>query len=189
MLTPGNPFLGHIISVSGVSVDPSKVQEVLDWEAPKIYLSDQKFLGLAGYYRRFIPNFSKIEKLVTELLKKANKFISSPECESAFQALKQLPITSLVLATPDLEKPFDVYCDASGTGLGRMLMQDRQVIAYASRQLRPHEPNYPTHDLELAVVVHTLKIWHHYLLGNKCNIFKDHKSMKYIFTQSDLNMH
>jgi lipopolysaccharide biosynthesis glycosyltransferase len=94
----------------------------------------------------------------------------------------------LVLAQPDIEKPFDVFCDALGIGLGCVLMQYGKVIAYGSRQLRKHEANYPTHDLELAVVVHALKIWRHYLLGNVCNIFTDHKSLKYIFTQPELNM-
>jgi hypothetical protein len=93
-----------------------------------------------------------------------------------------------VLAQPDIEKPFDVYCDASGSGLECVLMQEGRVIAYASRQLRQHEEHYPTHDLELAAVVHALKIWHHYLLGNTCHLYTNHKSLKYIFTQSELNM-
>ena len=93
-----------------------------------------------------------------------------------------------MLAQPDIDRPFDVYCDASKTRLGCVLMQDGCVIAYASRQLKKHEVNYPTHDLELAAVVHSLKIWRHYLLGNKVHIFTDHKSLKYIFTQSELNM-
>jgi hypothetical protein len=93
-----------------------------------------------------------------------------------------------VLAQPDSSKPFDVYCDSSGTGLGCVLMKDNRVIAYASRALRPHEQNYPTHDLELAAVVHALKMWRNYLMGTHCNIFTDHKSLKYIFTQADLNM-
>jgi hypothetical protein len=96
--------------------------------------------------------------------------------------------TALVLAQPDNTKSFDVYCDASGTGLGCVLMQDNRVIAYASRALRPHEQNYPTHDLDLAAVVLALKIWRHYLMGAHCNIYTDHKSVKYIFTQADLNM-
>jgi hypothetical protein len=96
--------------------------------------------------------------------------------------------TALVLAQPDIEKPFDVYCDASGSGLGCILMQEGRVKPYASRQLRRHEENYPTHDLELVAVVHALKIWRHYLLGNTCHLYTDHKSLKYIFTQSELNM-
>ena len=116
------------------------------------------------------------------------KFGWSPECEESFQTLKKLLTTALVLAQPDLEKPFDVYCDASGTGIGCVLMQEGRVIAYASHQLKRHEEHYPTHDLELAAVVHALKIWRHYLLGSECRIFTDHKSLKYIFTQMDLNM-
>jgi ribonuclease HI len=92
-----------------------------------------------------------------------------------------------VLAQPDNAKSFNVYCDALGTGLGCVLMQDNCVIAYASRALRPHEQNYPTHELELATIVHALKIWRHYLMGARCNIYTDHKSLKYIFTQADLN--
>jgi hypothetical protein len=93
-----------------------------------------------------------------------------------------------VLARPDITKSFDVYCDASGTGLGCVLMQEGHVIAYSSRQLRPHEEYYPTHDLELAVVVHALRTWWHYLLRNVTDIFTDHKSLKYFFTQPDLNI-
>jgi hypothetical protein len=96
--------------------------------------------------------------------------------------------TAPILAQPDIEKPFDVYCDASGSGLGYVLMQEGRVITYSSRQLHRHEEHYPTHDLELAAVVHVLKIWRHYLLGNICHIYTDHKSLKYIFTQSELNM-
>jgi hypothetical protein len=92
------------------------------------------------------------------------------------------------LAQPDIEKPFDVYCGVLGIGLGGVLMQEGRVIAYTSRQLWKHEVNYPTHDLELAAVVHALKAWRHYLLGNVCNIYTDHKSLKYIFTQPKLNM-
>ncbi|WVZ74755.1 hypothetical protein U9M48_022898 [Paspalum notatum var. saurae] len=146
------------------------------------------FLGLAGYYRRFIKDFSKIAKPMTSLTKKNASFTWGPKCEEGFQELKKLLTTAPVLAQPDVTKPFDVYCDASGQGLGCVLMQEGRVIAYASRQLRKHEANYPTHDLELAAVVHALKIWRHYLLGNTCHIYRDHKSLKYIFTQPELNM-
>jgi hypothetical protein len=171
-------FLGHTISHDGISVDPSNVQEVMEWKPPKSVHQIRSFLGLAGYYRRFIPDFSRIAKPMTELLKKGVKFVWSEACEEAFHTLRQ-HLTSA---------PFEVFCDASGTGLGCVLMQEGRVIAYASRALRPHELNYPTHDLELAAVVHALKIWRHYLMGNRCNIFTDHKSLKYIFTQSELNM-
>jgi hypothetical protein len=102
--------------------------------------------------------------------------------------LKKFLTSAPILAQSDIEKPFDVYCDASRTGLSCVLMQDGCVIAYALRQLKKHEVNYPTHDLELAVVVHALKIWRHYLLGNKVHIFTDHKSLRYIFTQPELNL-
>jgi hypothetical protein len=175
-------FLGHTISQAGIAVDPDKVQEVMNWKPPTTVRQIRSFLGLASYYRRFIPDFSRIAKPITELLKKEVMFVWGQKCEDAFHALRQHLTTAPVLAQPDSSKPFDVYCDASGTGLGCVLMQDNRVIAYASRALRPHEQNYPTHDLELAVVVHALKMWRHYLMGTHCNIFTDHKSLKYIFT-------
>jgi hypothetical protein len=148
----------------------------------------RSFLGLIGYYRRFILNFSKIAKPITDLLKKEKKFVWNAERDEAFQTLKKLLTTSPMLAQPDIAKSFDVYCDTSSTGLGCVLMQEGHVIAYSSRQLRPHEEHYPTHDLELAAVVHALRIWRHYLLGNVPHIFTDHKSLKYFLTQSNLNM-
>jgi hypothetical protein len=182
------PFLGHVLSKNGISIDPSKVQEVMDWKAPTTVHEVWSFLGLAGYFRRFIPDFSKIAKPMTSLLQKDHKFTWTEECEAAFHTLWELLSTTPVLAQPDIKKPFDVFCDASKTGLGCILMQDGRVIAYASCQLRKHEVNYLTHDLELAAIVQALKIWRHYLHGNVCNIFIDHKSLKYIFTQSELNM-
>ena len=138
-------------------VDPTKVQEVLDWKAPISVHEVRSFLGLAGYYRRFISDFSKIAKPMTRLLQKDTRFVWTSECDAAFHTLRTLLSLALVLAQPDIEKPFDVFCDASGTGLGGVLMQEGRVITYTSRQLRKHEVNYPTHDLELAVVVHALK--------------------------------
>jgi hypothetical protein len=173
-------FLGHTISQDGVSIDPEKVQEVMNWKPPTTVRQIRSFLGLAGYYRRFIPDFSRIAKTMTELLKKGVKYEWSQKCEDAFHTLRQHLTTAPVLVQPDSTKPFEVYCDASGTGLGCVLMQDNRVIAYASRALRPHEQNYPTHDLELAAVVHGLKIWRHYLMGAHCNIYTDHKSQIYL---------
>jgi hypothetical protein len=125
---------------------------------------------------------------MTELLKKEVKFEWSQKCEDAFHTLRQHLTTTPVLAQPNNTKSSNVYCDASGTELGCVLMQDNCVIAYALRALMPHEQNYPTHNLELVVVVHALKIRRHYLMGARCNIYTDHKSLKYIFTQVDLNM-
>ncbi|WVZ84302.1 hypothetical protein U9M48_031349 [Paspalum notatum var. saurae] len=181
-------FLGHVLSADGIEVDPKKVEEDLKWKAPETVTKVRSFLGSAGYYRRFIQDFSRIEKPMTKLLQKQVKFTWGPECDQAFQTLKTLLTTAPVLVQPDVSKPFEVYCDASGIGLGCVLMQERRVVAYATRQLKKHEEHYPTHDLEQTAVVHALKIWHHYLLGNVCHIYTDHKSLKYIFTQSELNM-
>ncbi|WVZ76552.1 hypothetical protein U9M48_024517 [Paspalum notatum var. saurae] len=170
------------------SLIPKKVEDVLNWKQPQTVTEIRSFLGLAGYYRRFIKDFSKIAKPMTALTQKNAKFAWSPKCEEAFGTLKKLLTSAPVLAQPDITKPFDVYCDASGSGLGCVLMQEGRVIAYASCQLRKHEVNYPTHDLELLAVVYALKKWRHYLLGNTCHVYADHKSLKYIFTQPELNM-
>jgi hypothetical protein len=151
------PFLSHVVSPEGITVDPCKVKEVWEWKPPTSVSEVLSFLGLAGYYRRFIPNFSKIVKPITELLKKENKYVWSEACDEAFKHLKKLLTTSPVLAQPDTTKSFDVYCDASDTGLGSVLMQEGRVISYSSRQLRRHEEHYPTHDLELATVVMALQ--------------------------------
>ncbi|WVZ90816.1 hypothetical protein U9M48_037078 [Paspalum notatum var. saurae] len=148
----------------------------------------RSFLGLAGYYRRFIKDFSKIAKPMTRLTRKNAKFAWSPKCEEAFGMLKKLLTTKTVLAQPDITKPFDVYCDASVAASVVFSMQEGRVIAYASRQPRKHEVNYPIHDLELLALVYAPKKWRHYLLGNTCHIYTDHKSLKYIFTQPELNM-
>jgi hypothetical protein len=135
-------------------------------------------LGLAGYYRRFIEGFSKLAKPMTALLEKNAKFVWSGKCQANCEELKKRLTIAPVLVLPDLSKNFSIYCDASRVGLGCVLMQEGKVVVYASRQLRKHELNYPTHDLELAAVVHALKIWRHYLIGHKSDIF----------TQSDLNL-
>jgi hypothetical protein len=122
-------FLSH--TISSTSVDPSKVQEVLDWKPPTSVHQICSFLGLAGYYRRFIPDFSRIAKPMMKLLKKGVKFSWDQKCEDAFHTLRAHLTTALVLAQPDVSKPFDIYCDASGIGLGCVLMQDNRVIAYA----------------------------------------------------------
>ena len=181
-------FLGHIISKDGVSVDPSKVAAVMDWKQPKSVTEIRCFLGLAGYYRRFIQNFSTIAIPLTSLTKKDKKFIWDEKCENSFQTLKNCLTTAPILTLPQGIKGFVIYTDASNQGYGAVLMQHGKVIAYASRQLKVHEKNYPTHDLELGAVVFALKVWRHYLYGAQFEVFTDHKSLKYIFTQQDLNL-
>jgi ribonuclease HI len=143
---------------------------------------------LAGYYQRFIKGFSKISKPMTELLEKDKQIEWTYACRASFQELKKRLTTTPVLEMLDMEKPFSIYCDASCQGLGCVLLQDGHVVAYAARQLRKHEVNYPTHDLELAAVVHALKIWRYYLMGKRCELYTDHKSLMYTFTQSNLNL-
>jgi hypothetical protein len=117
-----------------------------------------------------------------ELLEKGKTFEWTLRREASFQELKKRHTTAPVLTMLDMEKPFLIYCDASGQGLRCVLMQDGHVVAYDSRQLRKQEEKYPTHNLELAAVVHALKIWRHYIIGKRCEVYSDHKSLKYIFT-------
>ncbi|GJR17614.1 putative reverse transcriptase domain-containing protein [Tanacetum coccineum] len=168
--------------------DPTKIEAVKNWASPTTPLKIRQFLCLAGYYRRFIEGFSKIAKLMTELTQKNQKFDWGEEGEEAFQLLKQKLCAAPILALPEGSDDFVVYCDASIKGLGTVLMQQMKVIAYASRQLKVHEKNYTTHDLELGAVVFALKIWRHYLYGTKCVVFTDHKSLQHILNQKDLNM-
>jgi hypothetical protein len=151
-------FLGHIIFEGGISVDPSKVKDVLSWKTPQNISDIRSFLGLVGYYKRFIEGFSKISKPMMKLLVKGNTFEWTLRRETSFQELKKRLTMAPVLTMPDMEKLFSIYCDTSGQGLGCVLMQDGHVVAYASRQLRKHEEKYPTHNLELVAVVHALKI-------------------------------
>ncbi|KAL0546479.1 hypothetical protein IC582_016389 [Cucumis melo] len=181
-------FLGHVVSKAGVSVDPAKIEAVTGWTRPSTVSEVRSFLGLAGYYRRFVENFSRIATPFTQLTRKGASFVWSKACEDSFQNLKQKLVTASVLTVPDGSGSFVTYSDASKKGLGCVLMQQGKVVAYASRQLKSHEQNYPTHDLELAAVVFALKIWRHYLYGEKIQIFTDHKSLKYFFTQKELNM-
>jgi hypothetical protein len=161
-------YLGHVLTAEGIEVDPEKVKAVSKLKQPTSVSEIQSFLGLAGYYQIFIEGFSKIARPMNELLRKDKKFVWSEACEKSFQVLKKRLTSTPVLVLLDNQKNFIIFCDASRHCLGCVLMQEGRVVSYASRQLRAHEQNYPTHDLELAAVVHALKIWRHYLIGNKC---------------------
>ncbi|GKC05303.1 putative reverse transcriptase domain-containing protein, partial [Tanacetum coccineum] len=160
--TPTVQFLGHVIDYQGIHVDPAKIESIKDWASPKTPTEFRQFLGLVGYYQIFIEGFSKIAKPMTKLTQKKVAFEWSDKQEAVFQTLK----------------------NKIGCGVDAK----REVIAYASRQLKIHEKNYTTHDLELGVVVFALKIWRHYLYGTKCTVFTDHKSLQHILDQKELNM-
>jgi len=140
-------FLGHVISTQGIVVDPAKVEAVVKWESPKSAIEIRSFVGLAGYYRRFIEGFSKIVAPLTQLIWKDQPFTWKDKCEESFQELKRRLTNAPILVILDVGRPFEVYCDASHLGLGCVLMQEKKAVAYASRQLKVHERNYPTHDL------------------------------------------
>ena len=135
-----------------------------------------------------MQDFSRIASPLTKLLRKEEKYNWTEECTTACETLKEKLITTPILKTPSGTKGMVIYSDASGKGLGFVLMQYGHVVAYASRQLKYHERNYPTHDLKLAVVIFALKIWRHYLLRDKVLLYTDHNSLKYILTQKKLNM-
>ncbi|GJX56568.1 putative reverse transcriptase domain-containing protein [Tanacetum coccineum] len=185
---PKVQFLGHVIDNKGIHVDPAKIESVKDWTSPKTPTEIRQFLGLAGYYRRFIEGFSKIAKPMTKLTQKKVKFEWGDKQEAAFQLLKQKLCSAPILALPEGSEDFIAYCDASKKGLGAVLMQREKVISYASRQLKIHEKNYTTHDLELGVVVFALNILRHYLYGTKCTVVTDHKSLQHILDKKELNM-
>ena len=181
-------FLGHIVSKEGIRVDPKKIEGVVEWKPPRNVTEVRSFLGLAGYYRRFVKGFSMTAAPMTRLLQKNVKYAWSEKCQKSFDKLKAFLTEAPVLTQPTCDREYVIFSDASLNGLGCVLMQEGKVVAYASRQLKPHERNYPTHDLELASIVFALKIWRHYLYGEKCFIYTDHKSLKFLPSQRELNL-
>ncbi|KAI9186250.1 hypothetical protein LWI28_015260 [Acer negundo] len=177
-------FWGHIMTRDGIYVNPTKIETIVSWNRP----TNVTEVRLAGYYRRFIKKNSILAASLTCLTRKGVKFDWSEDCEKTFQEIKNRLVSTPVLTLPSSCGDYIIYSYASKKGLGCVLMQHGKVIAYASRQLKTHENNYPTHDLELAVVVFPLKIWRHYLYGETCEISIDHKSLKYLLTQKELNL-
>ncbi|GKF82376.1 putative reverse transcriptase domain-containing protein, partial [Tanacetum coccineum] len=171
----------HVVNKNDIHVDPSKIESVKNWKALKTLSGIRSFLGLADYYRRFIANFSKIVKPLTSLTQKNQKYEWGVDQEEALPTLKDNLCNALILLLFEGAKDFIVYCDVSNQGLRCVLMQRGKVIAYASRQLKIHEKNYTTHDLELGAVVFALKIWRHYFYETKSVIYTDHKSLQHIF--------
>ena len=180
--------MGHVINQEGTSVDPAEVEVVMWWEVPKNALEVPSFLGLAGYYRRFIQDFSNIAMPLTRLTKKNVTVRWGTDQQMAFETLRWRLCEAPILVLPEELNDLVVYCDTSISGLGVVLVQRGHVIAYASRQLKPHKENYPTHFRSLGAVVFALKIWRHYLYGVRFTIYTDHKSLKYLKDQQNLNM-
>nr|XP_016442948.1 PREDICTED: uncharacterized protein LOC107768342 [Nicotiana tabacum] len=170
------PYLDH----RRCEVDHGKIQAIVEWKPPKSPTEIRSFLGLAGYDRRFVNGFSIISYPLTQLLKKDVKFAWDDKYQESFEKLKYLLTKAHILTLPIEGKEYVIYSDASHYGLGCILMQEGKVVAYASRKWKPHELNYPTRDLELAAKVFVLKICRHYLYGEKCHIFTDHASLKYL---------
>ena len=175
-------FLGYVVSASSVSVDLEKVEAVISWERRKSVFEICSFLGLAGYYRRFIEDFSRIATPMTKLTRKEVKFEWNDLCEWTFQELKRRLTLAPIMIVPERGQMCTMYCDASKDGLRCVLMQSGRVVAYGSWKLKNHKQNYLTHDMELATIVFVFKIWGHYLYGEQFEVFSDHKSLKYIFT-------
>eukprot|EP00253_Pinus_taeda_P001689 PITA_01689 len=180
-------YLGHVISKEGIAVDPKKIKAIMDWLIPKDVTDVRSFMGLAGYYRRFVAGFSKVAFPITSLQKKGKLFHWTPDCQKSFEQLKHLLTTAPVLSIADPNKDYVVCTDASKEGLGGVLMQEGRVIAYESRKLKEHEQKYYAYDLELAAVIHALKMWRHYLMGRKFLLHTDHHSLTNYFSQPTLN--
>ena len=184
-------YLGHFISKDGISVDKRKIEVIQNWPIPTNISELRSFLGLASYYRKFVPNFSTIASSLTQLLHKDQKYQWKDEHEKAFKELKQKLTTAPVLLLPDPTKPFSVTSDASDFAIGAVLSQDQgkgdQPIAYESRKLSPAELNYPIHEKELLAIVHALKLWRPYLEGNQFTVITDHAALEFINSQSNLS--
>lgn len=177
-------FLGHIVTSGGVKADPKKVEAVRKFPRPTSVKFLRAFLGLASYYRKFIPNFAKIADPLNKLLHKETLFAWNEKCEEAFQKLKELMTKAPVLCFPDFEKPFKLCTDASDQGLGVVLSQDTDVgerpIAYASRSLKKSELNYPVIEKEALAVVWGIGIFRQYLLGHKFTVITDHNPLRWL---------
>jgi hypothetical protein len=181
-------YLGHIISEEGILVDLEKVQAIREWPAPRNVTKVRSFMGLEGYYRRFMVGFSRIAHSITSLQRKGQKFQWTKECENSFQQLKQLLTSAPILKVADPDKDYVVCTDVYKEGLGGVLSQEGFVICYESRKWKEHEKNYATHDLELEAIIHALRKWRHYLMGKRFELRTDHNGLKYLFEQPTLNV-
>ncbi|MCI13270.1 hypothetical protein A2U01_0034387, partial [Trifolium medium] len=175
-------YLGHVVSVDGVCPDPSKIQAMLDWPPPKNLTALRGFLGLTGFYRKFIQGYASIATPLTALLRK-DSFIWTPEATIAFNALKLAMTKAPTLALPDFTQPFILETDASGIAMGAVLMQNSHPIAFFSKPFCPRLCKASTYICELHAITTAVKKWRQYLLGHKFIIYTDHQSLKELLTQ------
>jgi hypothetical protein len=179
--------LGHIILEKDIAIDLDNIEAIRRCPTP-INVSDiRSFMGLAGYYKRFVVGFSKISHPITFLQNKGTKFEWTLKCENNFNLFKELRTSEHVLKIVDPNEHFVLCTDACKEGIGGVLTQNGHVIRYESRNLKEHESNYSTHDLELVAIVHALRMWRHYLMGNKFKLRTDHIGLKYLFEHPTLN--
>lgn len=175
-------YLGHIISEKGIVVDPAKIKSIIDWPVPRNVKGVRGFLGLTGYYRKFIAGYGKIAKLLTELTKKEG-FHWGPKALKAFEELKRVMVTSPVLTLSDFSQPFEIECDASGRGIGAVLMQKRRPIAYFSEALSKNNLSKSAYEKELMALVLAVQHWRPYLLGRQFVVYSDQKSLRHLLQQ------
>jgi hypothetical protein len=181
-------YLGHIIPEKWIAMDPKKIKSIEGWPTPRNVSEVRSFMGLAGYYKRFIEGFSNIAHPITSFQNKGVKFEWTPYCERSFQHLKYFLTSAPILRIFYPNEDFIVSTDACKEGLGGVLSQNGHVVLYKSGKLKEHERHYATHDLELAAIVHALKIWRHYLMGKIFELRTDYSSLKYLFGQPTLNV-
>ncbi|XP_074321249.1 putative mitochondrial protein AtMg00860 [Silene latifolia] len=185
-MVPSVTFLGYIVGEQGVSVDPSKVEAIQSWPIPKTTTEVRSFHGLASFYRRFIQSFSSIVAPITELTKKI-EFVYNPSAQKAFDEIKDKLCSAPIIALPDFNKLFEVECDASGVGVGAVLIQEKRPIAFFSEKLGGARLKYSTYDKEFYAIVRALDHWARYLRPKPFVLHSDHEALKHIHGQQKLN--
>ena len=180
-------FLGFAVSKHGVEVDQTKIKAIKNWPTPMNISQLRRFLGLAGFYRRFVRDFSTIAAVLNELTKKGVAFVWGAAQDIAFDELKRCLTVAPCLVLPDFNKQFEIECDASGIGIGGVLMQEGRPIAYFSEKLNGAQLNYPVYDKELYALIRVLEVWKHYLYPKEFIIHSDHEALKFLKSQSNLN--
>ena len=185
-LLPEVSFLGYIIGKAGIRVDPAKVQAIQEWPTPTTLTQARSFHGLASFYRRFIKNFSSVLAPVTKCTKQ-RKFEWTPAAQKAFETLKEMMCKTPILKLPDFAKPFELKCDASGVGIGAVLVQEGRPIAFFSEKLNHSRLNYSTYDKEFYAIIRAFEHWSHYLRIQPFVLHTDHESLKYINSQHKLS--